>query len=170
MARIAYPDPSNKETASLVNRIIAERGRFANLYRMLLHSPSVAEGWLSFLTAIRHRCSFSGRIRELVILQIAVINGAEYEFRAHEPIALQEGVTQRQIDALRLGDLSCFDALDHNVLTYCESMTRDVQVPDDVFNAVRIHFSEKEIVELTATIAAYNLVSRFLEAIKIDHE
>jgi len=56
------------------------------------------------------------------------------------------------------------------VLAYCESMTRDVQVPDAVFNGVRNHFSEKEIVELTATIAAYNLVSRFLEAIKIDHE
>ena len=170
MARITYPDPSNPEIAPLIKCIIAERGKLANLYKILLHSPPVAEGWLCFLTAIRHKCSLSGRIRELVILQIAVINGAEYEFRAHEPIALQEGVRQQQIDALRQGDRSCFDAFDRSVLTYCASMTRDVQVPDAVFNAVRVHFSEKEIVELTATIAAYNLVSRFLEAIEVDHE
>jgi AhpD family alkylhydroperoxidase len=170
MARIAYPDPNTKEITPLVDRIIAERGKLANLYRMLLHSPPIAEGWLNFLTAIRHKCSLSGRIRELVILQIAVINGAGYEFRAHEPIALQEGVTQQQINALRVGDPSYFDASDKHVLKYCESMTRDVQVPDPVFNAMRKHLNEREVVELTATIAAYNLVSRFLEAIQVDHE
>jgi alkylhydroperoxidase family enzyme len=39
-----------------------------------------------------------------------------------------------------------------------------------VFAAVRRSFDDREIVELTATVGAYNLVSRFLEALKIDHE
>ena len=70
MARIAYPDPSNTEIAPLVKRIIAERGRLANLYKMLLHSPPVAEGWLSFLTAIRYKCSLAGRVRGLIMPEI----------------------------------------------------------------------------------------------------
>jgi alkylhydroperoxidase family enzyme len=49
-------------------------------------------------------------------------------------------------------------------------MTRDVHVPDDVFAPVRQHFDDREITELTATIAAYNLVSRFLEALHVDPE
>ena len=49
-------------------------------------------------------------------------------------------------------------------------MTRTIRVPDDVFAAVRRHFAEREMVELTATIGAYNLVSRFLEALQVDHE
>ena len=49
-------------------------------------------------------------------------------------------------------------------------MTRDVHVPDDVFVRVREHLNEREVVELTATIAAYNCVSRFLEALRIDPE
>jgi alkylhydroperoxidase family enzyme len=49
-------------------------------------------------------------------------------------------------------------------------MTREIRVPDDVFRGVREHFNDREIVELTATIAAYNLVSRFLEALQIDNE
>ena len=170
MARISYPDPNNPAIAPLVGRIKAERGKIFNLYGMLLHSPPVAEGWLAFLTAIRQKCILSGRIRELVIMRIAVINGAEYEFRAHTPFALEEGFSQLQIDALRDGSLELFDDRERAVLAYSESMTREVHVPDAVFEAVRIHFNERELVELTATIGAYNLVSRFLEALQVDHE
>lgn len=48
--------------------------------------------------------------------------------------------------------------------------TRQLRVPNDVFAQVREHFAERAIVELTATIAAYNCVSRFLEALRVDPE
>ena len=170
MARISYPNTRNPAIAPLVERIERERGKVANLYKMLLHSPPVAEGWLAFLTAIRQKCNLSGRDRELVIMRIAVINGADYEFRAHVPFALKEGITQEQINALRDGRLDVFDARSRDVLAYCESMTREIHVPNAVFQAIHPHFNERELVELTATIAAYNLVSRFLEALQIDHD
>ena len=50
---------------------------------MLLHSPPVAEGWLAFLTAIRQRCELPGDVRELVIVQVAHLNGARYEAEQH---------------------------------------------------------------------------------------
>ena len=170
MARLSYPVQNDPAIAPLVQRIKAERGKILNLYGMLLHSPPVAEGWLAFLTAIRQKCILDGRIRELVIMRIAVINGADYEFRAHTPFALDEGFSQAQIDALRQGAAELFDDRERAALAYSESMTREVHVPDAVFDAVKIHFSERELVELTATIAAYNLVSRFLEALQVDHE
>ena len=170
MARIAYPDLKATEIAPLVARIERERGKVLNLYRMLLHSPPVAEGWLAFLTAIRQKGVLSGHIRELVIMRIAVLNGADYEFRAHAPFALAEGISQAQIDALTQGGTDAFGDVERSVLAYCDAMTRGVHVPQAVFDAVRPHFSEREIVELTATIGAYNLVSRFLEALQVDHE
>ena len=170
MARLPYADPNDAETAPLTERIRRERGKVLNLYGMLLHSPPVAEGWLAFLTAIRQKCALSGRVRELVIMRVAVLNGADYEFRSHVPFALAEGITQAQIDALKQGTTEAFGGSERSVLAYCDSMTREVHVPQAVFDAVRPHFSERELVELTATIAAYNLVSRFLEALQIDHE
>lgn len=46
-------------------------------------------------------------------------------------------------------------------------MTLDVQVPDAVFAELKKLFSEREVVEITATIAAYNCVSRFLVALDV---
>ncbi len=170
MARLSYPALDDPEIKPLVERIEAERGKVLNLYRMLLNSPPVAEGWLAFLTAIRQKCKLSGRIRELVIMRVAVLNGADYEFVAHTPFALAEGISDAQIEALKGDRLDAFDDVERSVIAYCDSMTRDIHVPQSTFDAVRPHFDERGLVELTATIAAYNLVSRFLEAIQVDHE
>lgn len=170
MARLPYPDLDRAEIAPLVKRIERERGSVMNLYRMLLHSPVVAEGWLAFLTAIRQRCSLSAKLREVVIMRIAVLNRAEYEFASHAPIALNEGVTESQIEALREGKFDLFDDVERAALAYCDSMTLDIDVPEGIFDAINQHLSDQEMVELTATIGAYNLVSRFLEAVKVDHD
>jgi AhpD family alkylhydroperoxidase len=172
MARIPYADENrNEEVKALAARIRKERGKLANLYLMLLNSPPIANGWLTFLTAVRQQCKLPGRYRELSILRVAIVNGADYEYQAHIPFALKEGVSREKIDALRDWESSkAFDAAERAVLAYTDSMTKVIHVPAPVFDALRPHFDARELVELTATIGAYNLVSRFLEAVQVDHE
>ena len=69
MARIGYADDSNPdpEFQKLATQIKNERGgRMLNLYKMLLNSPPIAQGWLNLLTAVRHKSTLKGRYRELV--------------------------------------------------------------------------------------------------------
>lgn len=168
MARLPYADLSAPDAQPLIKRIVAERGGVLHLYQMLLHSVPLTEGWLAFLTAVRQKCGLPGAIRELVIMRVAVINGAQYEADQHAPIALEEGITQAQIDALaEWQDSPLFSDTERAVLALTDAMTRDVRVPDEVLAAVRPHFDETGVVELVATIAAYNMVSRFLEALGI---
>src|SRR5690606_41793703 len=83
----------------------------------------------------------------MVILRIASIHGASYEFAAHEPFGLREGLTPTQIEALKTGDLHAFDAKERAILTYCESITHEIHMPDAVLNSAKEHFSESEMVE-----------------------
>ena len=62
-----------------------------------------------------------------------------------------------------------FTALERAVLAVTDAMTRDIQVPDALFEPLREHFDARALVELVATVAAYNMVSRFLEALRIGH-
>lgn len=48
-----------------------------------------------------------------------------------------------------------------------DTMTRDVQVATELMSEVRAQLDDRQVVELVATIAAYNMVSRFLEALQI---
>jgi alkylhydroperoxidase family enzyme len=171
MARVPYIDDTKQpELKPLADRIRSERGgRLLNLYRVLLNSPKLAQAWLDLFTVIRQHSELPDQYRELATLIIAVINGADYEYQSHIPFALKAGLTQAQLEALTdWRQSTLFDAPQRAVLEYAESMTCDVQVPQAVFDAVAQHFDAKSIVELTATIGGYNLVSRFLEALKVD--
>jgi alkylhydroperoxidase family enzyme len=170
MARIPYADKSNPAIAPLIAQITRERGQVIHLYSMLLNSEPVARGWLSFLTAIRQQCSLSADIREAVILRIAVINKANYEFAQHVPYALKAGLSQSQIDSIKQGSTEVGSPNVDAALAYASESTINVRVSAACFARVRAVFNNTEIVELTATIGAYNMVSRFLEALEIDHE
>jgi len=167
MARLPYADLT-PENADLSAQITRERGGIPHLYRMLLHSSPIAAGWLKYLTAIRQQGILPGALRELVIMRVAVLNGAPYEAEQHKPIALQEGLTPAQLDALDDWPASkLFNSRERAVLAYTDAMTRNIQVPGDAFALVKAEFASRELVELTATIGAYNMVSRFLEALEI---
>jgi AhpD family alkylhydroperoxidase len=168
MARIPYASLEATEARPLVDRIVAERGSVLHLYQMLLHSPPVAEGWLAYLTAIRQRCRLPGALRELVIIRIAGLNGAPYEADQHVPIARREGVSDAQLAALSDWQSSAaFGPVERCVLALTDAMTQSVKVPQAVLDEVHRHFDARETVELVATIAAYNMVSRFLVALDI---
>lgn len=168
MARIPYADTNHPSVKTLSDRIISERGSILHLYQMLLHSGPIAEGWLKYLTAIRQKTTISGAMRELIIMRVALLNNAPYEADQHAPIALQEGVSQEKLDALKEWSSSdIFDKAECAILAYTDAMTRKIQVPEEIFSEVSKIYSHEEIVEITATIAAYNMVSRFLEALQI---
>ncbi len=173
MPRISLIEESARpDLAPLITQIKDQRGgQFLNLYRTLAHSPGIAAGWLHLFTEIRQRAKLDGASRELAIMRVAVINGAHYEYQAHAPFALKEGMSQEQIDALPGWTVSdVYTPKMRAVLAYTDSMTREIRVPEAIFAAVRAHFDERETVELTATIGGYNLVSRFLEALQMPHE
>jgi alkylhydroperoxidase family enzyme len=171
VARLDYVDASDDPgVQEVIERIKDERGgNLHNLFKMLLNSPPVAAGYLGLGTAIRYRSSLDGRMRELAICEVARLTGSDYEWLHHAPAARQEGLTDEQLAALPdWQGATCFDAREQAVLAYADQMTIRIKVDDLVFDALRHYFTAQDIVELTATVATYNLVARFLIALLVD--
>ena len=166
--RVPTVTPGTKpELSALEARIQGARGRISPLYTVLLNSPELASGWEHLFTVIRQKTSVPPALRELVILRIAVLNGADYEFEAHVPHALAAGMTQENIDRLRRDEIEQLSYLEKLVLQYTDAITRDLVVPEALYPQLDKAFDAKTLVELTATIAGYNMVSRFLIAMRI---
>ena len=161
---------SRPELAEIEKKIIEERGRISPLYQTLLNAPEIAQGWEALLTAIRNRNSLSPAIREMIILRVAILNRADYEFDAHEPHALKAGVSPEKISAIRKIELPpIFTEQEMLVLNLTDVMTKEIQVSDELFDKVKPHFNDTQRLELVATIAAYNMVSRLLNALHVGH-
>ena len=174
MARVPLIDEhATPDIAALVAKIRGARsGKLHAFYQALLHTPALASAWFEFNNAVRFRTSLGDRVRELVIMRVAALTGCGYVWRVHETqYAAPAGVTPREVEALRDWRKSgVFGPGDAALLAYVDAMTRDVEVPDAVFNGMRAHFSERAAVELTVLIAAYNMHTRVLRALDIDPE
>ncbi len=169
--RVPLVTPGTKpELAKIEAGILAERGRISLLYQVLLNSAPIAAGWEAMLTAVRNRTGVPADLREIVILRVAVLNEADFEFDAHVPHALKAGVAQETIDALRdavPGEV--FNEEERLLLELTDRMTRDVKVPEELMDRINARHDPQAVVEIVATIAAYNMVSRFLVALNISH-
>jgi alkylhydroperoxidase family enzyme len=167
------PPTSSPEEAAIVQRIQARRAPrpLQALDLALLHSPPVADGWNSFLGAVRTKTSLDDDIRELAISRVAVCNKAWYEWAHHAPLAVKGGVSEEAMEHVKEDQLvdrpAELSERQWAVLLYADEMTRNVQVTDETFAMVRSIFTDQEVVELTATVACYNCVSRFLVALDV---
>ena len=160
--------PGEGATADLLR---ARRGgQLSGLDRLLLHSPPVAEGWNALLGALRSGTTLPADLRELIILRVAVLNGAAFEWTAHEPIARRAGLDDDQLAALRsrdAGSVPVWTPLQQAVLAFTDVSTTSVTVPEPLFAALRAHLDERQVVEVTVTVGGYAMVSRFLVALEV---
>ena len=167
----------------LVQAILKRRGgTLINLDKALLWSEPLVRGWNVYLKAVRTDLPTSWKLRELGICTVALLTGAAYEYHHHAPDFLKAGGTQAELDALQevcavyksntavAPANKALAAIESIVIQYAAQMTVDVKVNDEVFEQLRQHFDTTQIVELTAAIATYNMVARFLVALGVTPE
>jgi 4-carboxymuconolactone decarboxylase len=174
MARVSLiGEAEHPELAETIAKIKGARGgRLINVYRLMLHSPMLADAWFNFNQAVRYSTEIDGQCREIAVIRVAILNNVEYVKRAHGPsYALKEGLTPEQVAAIADWQPSkLFTDKQRALLAYTDAMTRQIDVPDGLFAEVRRHFSERQTVEVTMLIGTYNMFTRVLQALKIDPE
>ncbi len=115
------------------------------------------------------RTSIAGDVRELAISRVAAVNRAWYEWGHHAPLAVQAGVSESSMEILKREDalsLADKDAAKFNeqqwaTVVYADEMTRNVEVKDETVARLKELFSEKEMIEITATVRHPPRLSRF---------
>jgi len=146
------------------------RGReMPELYQVLANAPRLLQAWTDFAWPLRNDAALPRGLRELAIMRVAQLTGADVEWRAHTPMALQFGIGQDQLDDLGEWRASeRFDVLQREVLAFTDELTSELAVSDETFSALAQRWSPAELVELTLTVAFYSCVSRVLLALAVE--
>lgn len=167
MARIPYVDP---EQASPEVREALEQVPPLNIFRMLANADSAFRPLLQTGAALLGDAELDDRLRELAILHVARLSGAEYEWIQHVEIGKAVGVTDEQLTALDRGETAapCFDDIDRLVLRFTSEVVQDVAAAQETFAQASDAFSPREIVELVLTIGFYMMLGRVMETTGID--
>jgi alkylhydroperoxidase family enzyme len=84
-------------------------------------------------------------------------------------LARRLGAGEEELAGLAAGDLSCFAARERAVLEFAEALTHDSNhLSDRLFEELRRHFNEGEIVEISAVAGLFNYFNRFNNALQME--
>ncbi len=146
-----------------------ETERMIEPLEMYAHAPVLFKGYAKFEQATAKLHRLDKRLHALAELKAATLTHCEYCIDMGSAIARRWGLTDDELLALPNYQTSpLFSDLDKLVLDYAVGMSRTpVEVPDELFDSLRQHLDEAQLVELTHHIALENMRGRFNTALGI---
>lgn len=146
----------------------AEYDRFpSNLFRGLLKTKKSTHGYAELGASLRDTY-LSAKDREFAILRVAYMSNSDYELMQHRHLAIQQGWSAEDIDAIARNNYQYFDQRMAMILNFIDECVSKVKVSKDTFEATKKYLSEGELAELTLLIGHYMMTGRFLETLEID--
>ncbi|HUS96347.1 MAG TPA: carboxymuconolactone decarboxylase family protein [Hyphomicrobiaceae bacterium] len=168
MARLRYLDD-----IELAEIPLGEHARTINLYRILGHSPGMAEAFNTVGRYIRWGSKLDPRLRELAILQVGYLARSDYEYSHHVKIGLGFGVTEDDIHGMIAeteGRDSGLEPLARAACAAAREMTQAYRASDAVYAELAQALPPDQLIDLLVTIGFYNAVVRILASTDMDVE
>jgi alkylhydroperoxidase family enzyme len=112
------------------------------------------------------------QLRELGQTRAGYARGSQFVFSQHCKAMRSLGFSDAQIDAVPYWQAAdCFDEVQRLVLAYTDCLVLDGgRTPDGLFDALRAHLSDREILELTYIVALYDMHATICRALKLEFD
>ena len=148
--------------------LLDEHGGLVGPFNAFVHAPKIGKRLSSLGGLLRFRTSVERRLSEVAICTVGAHWHSEFEFWAHAPMALEQGVSPLVIDALREGRPPRFDRDDERIVHAVTSqLLNDRRVDASTFAEGEQLLGETGMVELAALVGYYCLISMVLNLFEV---
>ncbi len=162
-------DLLNAAAAPLTARRFYAGGDPGPIVAALAQVPELLEVTLPFLSAALGASAVGARAKEIVILRTSALLGCRYCVDAHTVVALDTPLTRKEVQRLRGEDGSDWpDPVEAALVDWVDAVAgHSGPVGDEPARALREHFADHAIVELTLLIGATMMLNRFCTALAL---
>ncbi|MEI7711408.1 MAG: carboxymuconolactone decarboxylase family protein [Rhodospirillales bacterium] len=160
------------DLAAIYDRFTGSYGPFANQAAVFAHVPAALRHLMSMLMELREAGTLPKRYLELAIVVVSRLNECDYCVAHHKPFLAIEGISPDGIDAVmewqNHPELTDVDKL---VVEYTVAAWTDPhKLRERMFERLRMHFTEAQIVELTFRLTLCGFFNKFNDALGIEEE
>jgi uncharacterized peroxidase-related enzyme len=150
-------DPSENEFLASLEA----RAKQANpFFRAMAHRPEVLKNFPPLYTAVVGPGSVPRRTKVLVYLACSYANSCPFCIASNLPGARKSGVTEEEIRAVEAAKDEVFPPAEQAAIAYARELTKTAHA-DTTSEALRAHYTDEQIVEITLVIGISNLTNRF---------
>jgi AhpD family alkylhydroperoxidase len=165
------PEPARRGYA---DAMAGRSGPRINIHGTVGHSPDVLVAFVGLANALRNTTELDPRLRELIVVTVSRLRGADYEFAKHWNLALSVGVRRDQLEAIEatapLEDPAVFDEAEAAVIALAREAVERIRVSDETWAAAARHLDERQMIEALLHIGMYSMTAQLTEAVQMDVE
>jgi len=162
MPPIPMPQLTEQQTQALAD-FVAARGQPTGPWIALLRSPELMTRTRGLSDYLRFESVVPGWLRELVILMTAREWGQNYEWNAHYPIAIDEGLSAEMARAIAEGRRPENMVEEEEILyDFCLELQRNHAVSDATYQRAVDRFGEQGVIEVVSLMGYYTMISMIL--------
>lgn len=113
-----------------------------------------------------------GQLRELGQTRAGWLTGSQFVYSQHCKSCRGLGMSEEKISAIHAWEVAeCFDAKERALLAYTDYLVdQHGRVPDAVFDAMKAHFSDEEILEFTYITSLYFMHAVMTRALRLEFD
>ncbi|TFV56982.1 carboxymuconolactone decarboxylase family protein [Mycobacterium sp. PS03-16] len=137
-----------------------------NLLATLVRHPDLTRAFLRFNVHLLFGSTLSPRLRELAILRVAHLLGADYEWRHHVSMGREAGLTDAAIDGAAHGRGG--DELDQAILDAVDELQDKANVSDRTWAKLSAHLDERQRMDLVFTIGCYGALAMAINTFGVE--
>ncbi|MDB4907450.1 MAG: alkylhydroperoxidase like protein AhpD family [Gemmatimonadetes bacterium] len=146
----------------------ATRGKVPNLFRIMSRRPTITATLSAHLAAVTGPGTVDVKFKELLTVRVSRLNDCAYCLASHSVLAKKAGASEQELEAARDGDWDNLSEAWQAALAVADAMTLDHgHVSEALFERFRQHYSEEQVIEIIAVIAAFNYFNRVANALTI---
>jgi len=147
----------------------ARSKRANHFFRTMANRPEVLKTFVPLYGAIMGPGAVERRMKELVYLTCSYANRCPYCTAAHVATGKRAGITEEELRALQAGENDGFAASERAAIQYARELTIAANATATQA-ALRDHFTDEQIVEITLVAAMANFTNRFNNGLGLQPE
>lgn len=158
------PEQMSSQQRDIYNEVVAgPRGRMVGPLRAVIHSPELAAHWSKIGEYLRYSTCLPAKLSELAVIATGRRWNSQVEFYIHASAARQAGIDDAIIEAIRCGEAPSFeDSAEAEIYEFTRQLQETGNVEQVFYDAIVARWGVRGVVELTAVIGYYTMVSMTL--------
>ncbi|MEM8744689.1 MAG: carboxymuconolactone decarboxylase family protein [Pseudomonadota bacterium] len=164
-------DEVPEDARAVYERFATEYGPFLNQVKVFAHRPPALRHIMGMLLEFADEQVLPKRYLEIALVVVSKLNECRYCVAHHTPRLIEQGLSPESVENILEPEVPGFNEVDILVRDYAVQVTNDFHtIRDKMFEDLKAHFSEEQIVELTLRTALCGFFNRFNDALQIGME
>ncbi|HEY8527605.1 MAG TPA: carboxymuconolactone decarboxylase family protein [Acidimicrobiales bacterium] len=168
MAALAPPVPRHP-----LPRTDGGRPKALNLLGTMARYPELVRAYHVFNGHVLFATTLSARQRELLVLRVAAIREAEYEWRQHVVQGRDAGLDDAEIARVAAGpDAPGWSRLEAALIRAADELVADAALSDPTWAALAAELDERQLMDVIFTVGAYDALAMAIRSwrVEVDHD